>query len=145
MEMSIALQVALFLASLAIIVLVACVIPLGLQTRRTSEQMLRCVNEFKSDAHYVKQQTEELIRNLNELSRRANEQMDDISQVVRTTRQWTERADRLVNEVGSAIEPPVFSLVRNVNLLRTGVSRFLQVLTHTKPNHEPHEEIRHER
>src|SRR5712675_935757 len=105
MEMSIALQVALFLASLAIIVLVACVIPLGFQTRRNSEQMLRALNEFKADAHYVKQQTEELIRSLNELTRRANQQMDGVGQVVHTVQEWTKRADRLVDEVGSAIEP----------------------------------------
>jgi methyl-accepting chemotaxis protein len=69
----------------------------------------RPLDEFKSDAHFVKQQTEELIHNLNELSRRANEQMDDVHKIVRTARQWTERADRIVEEV----EPPVFALARS--------------------------------
>jgi uncharacterized protein YoxC len=139
MEMSVALQVGLFLASLAIIVLVACVVPLGFQTRRNSEQRLRALNEFKSDAHFVKQQTEELIQNLNELSRRANQQMDDIGHIVRTARQWTDRVDRLVEEV----EPPVFALAPNLNLLRAGVGRFLQVFLHSnhrKPTQEKNED-----
>src|SRR5262245_33926956 len=127
MEMSIVLQVALFLASLAIIVLVACVVPLAFQTRRNSEQMLRSLNEFRTDAHYIKQQTEELIRNLNELSRRANQQMDDVTHIVRTTREWTDRADRIVEEV----EPSVFALARNLNVLRAGVGQFLQVFLHS--------------
>ena len=138
--MSIALQVALFLASLAMIVLVACIIPLSFQVRRNSEQMLRAVNEFKSDAHYVKQQTEELIHHLNELARRANAQMDDVSQIVRTVRQWTERVDRIVEQV----EPPVFAVARNLNVVREGVGKFLQVFLHGNHHNQPQEDIEHE-
>ena len=84
---------------------------------------------------------------MNALTTRANQQMDDVNQVVHTVRQWTQRADRLVNEVGAAIEPPVFSLVRNMNLFRTGVTTFIQALLqgnhHNQTNNQTTEEKHH--
>ena len=140
MEMSIALQVALFLAALAIIVLVACIIPVAFQTRRTTEKIARCLDEFKSDTHHMKQHTEDLIENLNELSRRANHQMDDVGQIVRTTREWFDRADRIVEQV----EVPVFTLARNLNVLRAGVGKFMQVFLHGNHHKQTQEETEHE-
>lgn len=126
MEMSIVLQVALFLASLSIVACVACLVPLAFRTRQQVEQIVHHLDELKVKATMLADESQELAENLNTLCRRANEQMDDISEVVHTVRHWSERADRIVEEVGSALEPPVFSLARNMNLLRTGVSTFIQ-------------------
>src|SRR5437899_1008191 len=102
--------------------------------------MLRAVNEFKSDAHYVKQQTEESMHNLNALSRRASQPMGDVGQIVRTARDWTDKIDRIVEEV----EPPVFALARNLNVIRAGVGKFLQVFLYSNHHKPTHEEIEHE-
>ena len=135
MEMSLPLQIVLFIAALAVIVLVACILPIAFKMRLISEDMVCAIKEFKEDVHFIKEQAEVLMQNLDELSRRATCQMDDVTQIIRTARQWTERADRIVEQV----EPPVFAMARNLNLMRAGVGKFLQVFLHSnhrKPNHE---------
>ena len=121
-----ALQAALFCASLAIIVLAAGIIILALQARRRLERLLQATERVQADVQMLVQDSRELVRNVNALTQRANERMDEVGTVMRTLQQWTERADRLVQEVGSVVEPPVVALVRNVNLIRTGVATFLQ-------------------
>jgi uncharacterized protein YoxC len=128
--MSAALQVILFLASLAFIVLVGCIIFIAFQVLRQLQHLVLTVEQLKANMQVLLEDSRELVRNVNELAKRANQQMDDMGKVVRTVQQWTERGDRLVNEVGSAIEPPVFSLVQNLNLLRAAVTTFLKVLLH---------------
>jgi uncharacterized protein YoxC len=128
--MSAALQVASFVASLAIVVLVVCLIPIIFQARRQLEQLVITAGELKEKALALVQDSHEMVQKVSELSKRANGELDEVSCMVQTARQWTERVDRLVNEVESAIEPPVHSVVRNISLFRTGVTTFLQVLSH---------------
>jgi uncharacterized protein YoxC len=126
--MSIALQVALFLASLAIIVLVACLVPMAFLMRSHLSTLVRMAEQSKTDMQALVHDSHELIRNVTELSQRASRQLDEVDQVVGTVHEWTKRADHIVNEVGSVVEPPVFTIVRNMNLLRTGVAGFLHTL-----------------
>ncbi len=124
------LQWALFSASLAIIVLAACLIPLAILACRRLSGLARAGEEIKERLELLLQDSRELIQNVTVLSRRAQSQMDDVDIVMRTARAWTVRADRLVDGVGSVIEPPVFSLVSLSNLIRTGAGAFIQSLFH---------------
>ena len=141
--MSTALQVALFVAALTFIVLAICIIPVAFHLRRKLEQLVITHGQLKEKLQVLVDDSHEMVRNVTELSKRANEQLDEVSRVVQTTRQWTERVNRLVNEVGSAIEPPVHSLVRNMNLFRTGFATFLQVLSHRNQHNQAKEESDH--
>jgi uncharacterized protein YoxC len=132
--MSIALQVALFLASLAITVLVACLVPMAFLMRSHLNRLVCTAEQSKSDMQALVHDSHELIRTITELSKRASQQLDEVDQVVATVREWTERADHFVNEVGSVVEPPVFTIVRNMNLLRTGVTGFVHALLNS-PHH----------
>jgi methyl-accepting chemotaxis protein len=126
--MSTALQAALFVASLTFIILALCILPVAFHLRRKLEQLVITAADLKEKLQLLVEDSHEMVRNVTELSKRANQELDEVSRVVQTARQWTERVDRLVNEVGSAIEPPVHSVVRNINLFRAGVTTFLQVL-----------------
>lgn len=141
--MSTALQVAVFVASLAFIVLAVCIIPVAFHLRRKLEQLVNTAGELKEKLQVLVEDSHEMVRNVTELSKRANQQLDEVSRVVHTARQWTERADQLVNEIGSAIEPPVHSLVRNMNLVRTGIATFLQVLSHRNQHNQTRKESDH--
>ena len=143
MEMSTALQVVLFIASLTFILLAACIIPIAFHVRRQVKRMAHTVEHLKSNVQVLLRDSRELVQNMNVLSNRASQQMDDIGKVVHTVHQWTERADRLVNEVGSAIEPPVFSVVQNMNLIRAGMAMFLRVLFHPGKNKKIKKEKEH--
>ena len=136
MEMSTVLQVALFFASLAIILLVACIVPIAFQVRRRLEQLALTADSLKASGELLVRDSRELVLNVNDLAVRANQQLDDAAEVVHTVRQWTQRTDRLLNEVGSVVEPPVFTIVRKINLLRAGASTLFKVLFHSKQETE---------
>ena len=141
--MSTALQVALFVASLTFIVLALCIIPVAFHLRRKLEQLVTTAADLKVKLQLLVEDSHEMVRNVTQLSKRANQQLDEVSQVVQTARQWTERADKIVNEIGSAVEPPVHSLVRNMNLVRTGIATFLQFLSHRNQHNQTMKESDH--
>jgi|GEM_PF-839006 uncharacterized protein YoxC len=128
--MSAVLEVALISASAAIVVLVACLVPVLFLARRQLKQLALTAENMKINLESLILDSRELVSNVRILSERANLHLDNVGRMVHTVHQWTERADRLVNELGSVVEPRVFSLVRNVNLLRLGVTTFFQRLLH---------------
>ena len=138
--MTAAVQAALFVASLAFIALVGCLIPILFQAQRKLEQLVITHGELKEKLQVLVEDSHKMVRNVTELSQRVTEELDEVSRMVQTARRWTERVDRLVNEVGSAIEPPVHSAVRSMNLFRTGVTTFLQVLLHRNHHNQTKKE-----
>jgi uncharacterized protein YoxC len=141
--MSTALQVVLFIASLAFIVLALCIIPVAFHLRRKLEQLVNTAADLKEKLHVLVEDSHMMVRNVTDLSKRANEQLDEVGEVVQTVRQWTERADKIVNEIGSVVEPPVHTLVRNVNVFRTGIATFLQFLSHRNQHSQTTKESDH--
>jgi uncharacterized protein YoxC len=130
MEMSDALQVAMFVACASLTVLVACVLPIVFQARRRLRRLLLAVEQFKAELDPLVGETRELVQSVHNLGKQANRQLGDLHNVVRTVGNWAERADDLVNEVGSAIEPPVLTAVRNISIVRAGMNGFMRVLFH---------------
>ena len=123
-----ALQVASFLACIALVVLVACVIPILFQARRQLEHLTLAVQESKAKLDLLADDSQVLVRHVSHLAKRANQQLDGMDHVVQTVERWVGRADQLVNEVGLAIEPPVLSAVHKMSLVRAGMNGFMQVL-----------------
>lgn len=132
--MSMVLQVALFFASVAVVVFVTLAVVLMIRAMRWLEQFAQVAEKIKADVRVLVQHSEEVARNVTALTQRASQQLDDVEKVVSLVRQWAERTDRVVNEISSAIEPPVFSFVRNANLIREAVATFGRVLFHRKKN-----------
>jgi uncharacterized protein YoxC len=141
--MSTALQIVLFLASITFIILALCIIPVAFHLRSKLEQLVVTVGQLKEKFEALAEDSHEMVRNVTQLSKRANQQLDEVDHVVKTARQWTERADRLVDEIGSVVEPPVHTLVRNANLLRTGLATFLQFLSHRNQQKQTTKETDH--
>ena len=120
--MSIALQIALFVASVAVVIFVAVCVPALLQLRQQAAQMAQTLAELKAEVSLLVQDGRELLHNVNELSTRAHQQCDDVERVIQTVRGWTERADRVVEEVGSVLEPPILTAARNAQIFRKGIA-----------------------
>jgi len=142
--MSAVLEVALISASAAIVVLVACLVPVIFLARRQLKQLALTAENLKTNLESLMLDSRELVRNVRILSERANLHLENVGRVVHTVRQWTERADRIVDELGSVVEPPVLSFVRNMNLLRMGVTTFFQRLLHQDRENETDSPIRKE-
>jgi uncharacterized protein YoxC len=129
LNMSITLQVALFIASVAFIALVACIIPIAFQARRHLEHLVHSSDHLQAKIEILLQDSHEMVEKVNDISLWANEQMDGMGKVLHTIQQWAERGNRFANDVESVIDPPILTLIRNINLLRKGATGFLKTLT----------------
>jgi uncharacterized protein YoxC len=134
--MSTPLQIALFLASVAIVVFVACCIPAMLQLRIHAAKMAQTLGELKAEVSLLVHDAHKLLQNVNDLSARVHQQCDEVERVIETVRGWTERADRVVEEVGSVLEPPIFTAARNAHILRKGIAKFFEIFLN-RTHHEP--------
>ena len=126
--MSTALQVALFLASVAVVVFVSVLIPVFIGLRKYAARATHELEELKSDAKLLIRDSHTVVDNVNSLTSRAHRQLDEVDKVVRTVRTWTERADRIVEEVGDIVEAPLFRATRIISIVQRGLSSILDVL-----------------
>ena len=124
--MAMPLQIALFLASVAVVIFVAYCIPAMLQLRKNADRMAQTLAELKAEVSLLLQDSRKVLYSVNELSMRAHAQCDDVEQVIQTVRGWTERVDHVVEEVGSAVEPPVLAAARNVQIFYKGIAKFFE-------------------
>jgi uncharacterized protein YoxC len=134
--MSVALQIALFLASVAIVIFVAFCIPAILQLRQRAARMTQTLAELKAEVSLLVQDSRKVLHNVNELSTRAHQQFDDVERVIQTVRGWTERVDRVVEEVGTVLEPPILTAARNALIFRKGITKFLEAFLN-RNHHQP--------
>ena len=134
--MSTALQVALFLASVAVMIFVAFCIPAMLQLRKHAERMAQTLAELKAEVSVLVQDSRTVLHSVNELSTRAHQQCDDVEHVIQAVRGWTERVDRVVEEVGSVLEPPLLTAARNAQIFRKGIAKFFETFLN-RNHHQP--------
>jgi uncharacterized protein YoxC len=132
-QMSAVLQVALLLASVAIVVFVAFCLPAVLQLRKHAARITQTLEELKAEVSVLVKDSRTVLRSVSELSTRAHQQCDNVEQVIHSVRSWTERVDRVVEEVGSVLEPPILTAARNAQIFRKGVAKFFE--SFLKRNH----------
>ena len=127
--MAMPLQIALFLASVAVVIFVAFCVPAVIQMRKHGDRMAQSVAELKAEISLLVLDSRKVLYSVNELSTRAYEQCDDVEQVLQTVRGWTDRVDRVVEEVGTAVEPPILAAARNVQVFYKGITKFLEAFS----------------
>jgi len=136
-QLSVALRVTLYVASLAIVVAVPVLVGMLLQFRRQLERVVAAVEELETEMKPLAQETRVVVKRLRDLTGRAQEQWTEVEGIVDTARHWSERANRLVEEVGDAVEPPIFAATRGIRLLRRGLETFVQVLLDRNRRRQP--------
>ena len=130
------LQIALFLAAVAVVSFVAYGIPAIIQMRRHADRMAQTLAELKTEVSGLVQDCRTLLHNVNELSLRAHAQWDNVEQVLQTVRGWTERVERVVEEVGAVLAPPVLTVVRNAQIIRKGIAKLFAMFLN-RNHHQP--------
>ena len=139
------LQIALFLASVAIVLFVAYCIPAMLQLRKHAARMTQTLTELKAEVSLLVQDSRKLLHSVNELSTRAHQQLDEVERVIQTVRGWTERVDRVVEEVGSVLEPPLLRVARNAQIFRKGIAKFFETFLNRTHHQRQRAEEQHVR
>ena len=132
------LQIALFFASVAVVIFVAYCIPVMFQLRKHAERMTQTLVELKAEVAPLVQDSRTVLYSINALSQRVHEQCDDIEQVIKTVRGWTERVDHVVEEVGAVLEPPILTAVRNAQIIRKGIAKLFEIFLN-RNHHQPQE------
>lgn len=102
-----ALQVALYVASLAIVVWTVVIIGVLYRLLSKLERIVEAVEQLNLEMKPLAQETRDAVRSVHDLSERANH--------------WA-------GEVGDAVEPPLFAATRSLRMLRSGVETFMRVL-----------------
>ena len=114
--MPVALQVAFFLACVAIVLFVSFLTLLSILVYRRVSSAARHLEEAKTDLKQLMQDSRAMIHNVSLLSSRANQQLDELEKVVRVVRRWTERADQVAEEVTAAVAPAI-TVARSLKIL----------------------------
>ena len=117
--MGTALQIALFLASVSVVVLVAVLIPALLGLRKQFANAARELAELKTDVKLLVQDSRTMVQNVNQLTTQAQQQVAEVDQMLQVLRGWVSRVDRLVHQAGDLIEGPIFTGARILNGLGT--------------------------
>src|ERR1700687_300064 len=117
--MGMALQIALFLASVSVVVLVAVLIPALLGLRKQFANVASVLAELKKDVKLLVQDSRTMVQNVNKLTTQAQQQIDGVDQSLRVLRGWLDRADELVHQAGDLIEGPIFTGARILDGLGT--------------------------
>ena len=117
--MAIALLIALFLASVSIVVFVVLLIPALLGLRRHLADAGHELAELKTNVKLLVQDSRTMVQNVNKLTTQAQQQIDEVNQSLRVLHGWLERGDRLVHQAGDLIEGPIFTGARILNGLGT--------------------------
>jgi len=113
-----ALQVALLLACVAVVLFVAIVTPLFVLLYGSARSVVRQIEELKADLKPILQDSRVMMQNVNLLAIRANQQLDELDQIVRVFRGWSECADQVLGEITAAVEMPIVKLARTMKTLR---------------------------
>jgi uncharacterized protein YoxC len=141
--MSDALQVAVFVACAALTILVACVLPIIFVTHSRLGHVLRSTEQLKAELDPLVGETRELVRGVHKVGNQVNQQLSEFHSVVHAIENWAERADSLIDEVGSALEPPVLTVARNVSIVRAGMDVFFRILLRGNHSNKANQETNH--
>lgn len=133
--MSMALQIALFLASVAAVVFVLFLIPVFIGLRKHVVHATRQLDELQSDVKLLVHDSRTMVQNVDKLTSRAHQQLDEVDKIVRIVRAWSERANRIVEEVGDVVEAPIFTVTRIIGIVHKGLSVFLDTVA--RKDHQP--------
>lgn len=120
------LQIALFLASVAIVIFVMVCIPVMLQLRNQAVQAAQSLAELKAEVSLLVQDSRKMLAGVHDLAVRVHAQVADAEQVLQAVRGWTTRVDRVVEEVGAAIAPPILTAARNFQVVYKGIAKFFE-------------------
>src|ERR1051326_6100492 len=137
--MTLAMEIAVFIACIAFIIWVPVIIVALYRMHAIAARMLHVIEKFREECKPMVQKMDAATERLNLLSVLAQNQWHEVEKIVHTARHWSERADRFVEEVGSIVEPPVFSVGYKLNLMRAGVKTFFQTLLSGNQQHKEEE------
>lgn len=137
LQLPMALQVSLYVASAAIVLLVAVLTVVALQLRGKIERVVRAVEEIKAEVNPLVQDTRVVMETIRDLSGRVHGQWMEVEQIIDTARTWSQRVSHLMERIGSIVETPIFAASNKIHILRRGLETFVRVLANGTQHYQP--------
>jgi uncharacterized protein YoxC len=124
MIMSAALQIALFVATVAVALFVFLMIPSTILLYRRAIGFSRHLEELNTELKGLVQDSRTMVQNISVVTSHVNEQLDELDRIVGIITRWSERADHVVEEVGSTVEVPLLKVKHSIKVFFQA-SRFI--------------------
>jgi uncharacterized protein YoxC len=128
LQLPLALQVALYAASFAVVVSALVLVGAMLQSRKRLVRVADALEELTNEMKPLAQEARVVVNRLNDLSGRAQEQWTAVEGIVATARRWSDRTTHFVEEVGAAVGTPILATTHGFQRLRGGILAILQGL-----------------
>jgi uncharacterized protein YoxC len=106
MNMSAALQIALFVVAVAVALFVFLLIPLTILLYRRFIDFSRQLEELNTELKGLVQDSRTMVQNISTVTSHVNRQLDGLDSIVSIITKWSERADHVVEKVGTIAEMP---------------------------------------
>lgn len=138
-QLPVALEVALYAASIAIVVAAVVLVAGVIHSRKSFDRLVGAVEELRTEVKPLAQETRIVAKRIGDLSMRAEEQWTAVEGIIGTARRWSERVNRVVDEVGGAVEPFAFAATRGVRVVQRGLAVVGQFLPYFGQQSRPTE------
>jgi hypothetical protein len=126
--MYLAVEIAIFVACVAIV----CFVPVAIFTlfriHQATERLLCLVEQLRQESKTLISGINATVEKVRALAQLAEDQWFEVEKIIGIARDWAQRADHVVDEIGSIVEPPLSAVSRRASLARIGFKAFLQTL-----------------
>ena len=114
MNMSAALQIALFVVAVAVALFVVLLIPLTILLYRRLISFSRQLEELNTELKGLLQDSRTMVQNISAVTNHVNQQLDELDRIVGIITRWSERADHVVEKVGTIAEMPFVKVTHSI-------------------------------
>ena len=114
MTISAALQIALFVVTVAVALFVFLMIPLTILLYRRAIGFSRQLEELNAELKGLLQDSRTMIQNISSVTSHVNKQLEELDSIVGTVKRWSERADHVAEQIGTTVELPFLKMKHGV-------------------------------
>jgi uncharacterized protein YoxC len=133
MQLPVALEIAVYVASGGIVVLVVGLVIGFLYVKKRVDHVVRSAEELRSIVEPMARELKVTAQRIGRLTARAEEKWLAVESAIETVRDYGRQANRLIEESVAAVAVPVHAASRTAQILTTGMQTFLQVMFSRSP------------
>jgi len=132
-QLPVALEVAVYVASGGIVVLVVGLVIGLLYLKKRVDQVVRSAEELRAIVEPLAQELKITAQRIGSLTARAEEKWLAVESAIEAVRDYGRQANRMIEKSAAAVAAPVHAASRTAQVLARGMRTFFQVLLSRTP------------
>jgi len=133
LQLPVALQIALYAASIGIVVFVVGLLVGVLYIKKQIDRVIESVENLKSTIEPLMQETRVAVEQIRSLTERIHEGWLAMENALSTVRGWGREANRMIERSANVVATPVRAASEKARVLMKGMQTFFQVLMSRTP------------